>query len=266
VSTLLLERYGWRSAFFVPALFVSGAAVAVGIGLRDRDEAGSAKRTDDAPAEVPRAGSVLGAVLRSPLVWALGTSYFFMKLLRYAMWNWLPVYMHESLHYSTRWAGFLSPVFDIGGVSGALLAGWASDRFFPGRRVPIAIVGLMLVAALLPLYGHLAPRHMTLNVACLALVGLCLAGPDMLVSGPAAQDIGGRKGAAVAAGIINGLGSIGQILAGPVAPLVSLRTGGSWQVLFALLGGGAALSAIILLPFANRRAQAAAANAGNGAK
>jgi sugar phosphate permease len=40
-------------------------------------------------------------------------------------------------------------------------------------------------------------------------------GPDSLLSGAAAMDVGSRRQAAVAAGVINGLGSIGPILQEP---------------------------------------------------
>ena len=46
---------------------------------------------------------------------------------------------------------------------------------------------------------------------CLALCGFMLMGPDSLLAGVGAIDVGGRKMAIVAAGIINGLGSIGPI-------------------------------------------------------
>ena len=45
----------------------------------------------------------------------------------------------------------------------------------------------------------------------LALCGFMLMGPDSLLAGVGAIDVGGRSGAIVAAGIINGLGSIGPI-------------------------------------------------------
>ena len=45
----------------------------------------------------------------------------------------------------------------------------------------------------------------------LSLCGFMLMGPDSLIAGVGAIDIGGRRGAIVAAGLINGIGSIGPI-------------------------------------------------------
>ena len=45
----------------------------------------------------------------------------------------------------------------------------------------------------------------------MGLAGFMLYGPDSLISGVGAIDIGSKRGAVVAAGIINGTGSIGPI-------------------------------------------------------
>ena len=49
----------------------------------------------------------------------------------------------------------------------------------------------------------------------LGLIGFMAMGPDSLLAGAAAMDVGSRRQAAVAAGVINGLGSIGPILQEP---------------------------------------------------
>ena len=45
----------------------------------------------------------------------------------------------------------------------------------------------------------------------MGLAGFMLYGPDSLISGVGAIDVGSKKGALAAAGIINGMGSIGPI-------------------------------------------------------
>ena len=54
-----------------------------------------------------------------------------------------------------------------------------------------------------------------LFVLLLGLIGFMAMGPDSLLSGAGAMDVGSRRQAAVAAGVINGLGSIGPILQEP---------------------------------------------------
>ena len=59
----------------------------------------------------------------------------------------------------------------------------------------------------------------------LSICGFMLMGPDSLLSGTGAIDVGGRKGAVVAAGIINGLGSIGPIFQEEIIGMVLDRWG-----------------------------------------
>jgi sugar phosphate permease len=198
-------------------------------------------------------------VLRTPLVWALGAAYFFMKLIRYILFFWLPYYMEDALHYSKRLASLVPLAFEVGGVIGAVSIGYVSDRWFAGRRLGLGITFLVLLAFAMPLFGFAAPLGIAQNLLSLALVGFCLFGPDTLLSATAAQDLGGRAAAATAGGIINGTGSIGPIIGGLFAAKLSLVLG--WSGLFSVLGGGALVAALVILPFlirerATRRAEA----------
>ena len=67
-------------------------------------------------------------------------------------------------------------------------------------------------------------------------------GPDTLMSGAAAQDVGSQEGAGTAAGFIDGVGSMGQLFSPYIVALVAERFG--WDalfylfVIFSVIGGG----------------------------
>jgi MFS transporter, OPA family, sugar phosphate sensor protein UhpC len=88
----------------------------------------------------------------------------------------------------------------------------------------------------------LAARGHTWNAVGISLIGIMTYGPDTLMSGAAAQDVGSREGAGTAAGLIDGVGSIGQLFSPYIVALVAERFG--WDVLFyvfvvfSLIGGG----------------------------
>ena len=50
------------------------------------------------------------------------------KLVRYCLYMWLPMYLHEALKYSKAQAGMLSTTFEIGGVLGSALIGVFINR------------------------------------------------------------------------------------------------------------------------------------------
>lgn len=249
VCTALLVAFGWRAAFFYPPLGVAAVALLL-LAFLPRPPAAETPGPAPAPAPAPEPRAT-SAVLRQPLLWALGTSYFFMKLIRYVLLFWLPYFMRDALGYSESLAGNVPLAFEAGGAVGSLTVGWLSDRAFRGERVKVGLGALVGLAAALPLYSALAGRGVVANALALAAVGFFLFGPDSLLSAAAAQDLGGKREAGTAAGVINGLGSVGAVFSSALAAWCSARYG--WGTLYALLGGGALVSAAILLPFALKR-------------
>lgn len=247
IAAYFMLRGGWSDAFVYPAIAVAAMGIIVLVALpRGAGAAGGGGKGKPAiPAEERRAAR--RKLLRTPLLWALGASYFFMKLTRYALFFWLPYYMKGELGYTDWQAANVPLAFEAGGAIGALALGWWSERWFAGRRVPLAVGSLVLLAASLFVFAGTSEAGIVANLACLAAAGFFLYGPDALVSSTAAQDLGGPAAAATAAGVINGLGSIGPIVGSEfVAPI---SKGWGWGALFALLGAGAVVSAVILAPF-----------------
>lgn len=261
IGGFFMDTLTWQWAFFGPAIPVALAGFALlfflpelerpkaGVGAAGAG-AGPESGAAAAAAEAEARRAARNQVLRSPFLWALGVSYFFLKLTRYFFWNWAPFYMERVLHYDRWHARWVPLAFEVGGVAGATTIGWVSDRYLHGRRMPAAVVSTMLLGGVLWFYGGVAQSGVVANVIMLTVFGFLLFGPDAIVSATAAQDVGGPAAAAIAAGIINGLGSIGQIASGPLAPDRSSIS--DWSGVFRTLGIFTALSALILAPFWNR--------------
>jgi sugar phosphate permease len=144
-------------------------------------------------------------------IFLMGGCYFTFKFLRYALDSWGPLAIEELFGTDAATAGYISTLFDWVGFTGVLAAGWASDRFFAGRRYQVIMlmtVGMVFAFAFLAIFGM---NSLWLFAVGLSLCGFMLMGPDSLIAGVGAIDIGGRRGAVVAAGLINGIGSIGPI-------------------------------------------------------
>ena len=250
-AAYLLGRFGWQAAFLGPAIWVAVVGVAVLLLVRDRPSTvGFADPDVGAPAddEALRAErrAALRALLRSPTVWLLGANYFCVKLIRYSLWFWLPYYFGTQLEYSDATAGYMSTSFDIGGVIGVIAAGLLADRMFGRRRIAVAAVGLLALAVGMYVYSKIGASSMAANFVCMMVIGVFLFGPDSLVSGAASQDAGGPRAAAMACGMINGIGSIGAVLQGFVTVYVSETYG--WDALFDVFLVLALLGAVTLIP------------------
>jgi OPA family sugar phosphate sensor protein UhpC-like MFS transporter len=259
----LLVHYGWRSAFLVPAVWVAGVGALLLFFLVERPQDAGLPPVEDeehppeiasaaASAELAPAGpSGMRRMLANPIVWALGASYFCIKLIRYSLLFWLPYYLHKRLGYAEDVAAYLSTAFEAGGIVGVIAVGWVSDRFFSQNRARLIAPTLLALAVALAAYRLVGEWGMAANAISMGVVGFLLFGPDALLSGAAAQDIGGRDAAASAAGIINGLGSIGAILQGVVTATISEAYG--WDALFYVFVLTATVAALAVTPLALRR-------------
>lgn len=235
----LLPAMSWRRGFWMPALVLALIAVLYVTLIRDRP---SEVGLPDVEEKLQVGPSVRGekssvsslAIFRRLMtqktIWIVSGTFFLLKLTRYAFLFWLPVYMTQQLHYSLEYAGYTSSLYELVGFSGALVAGYASDRLFQARRPPVIALmlwGLALACLVQPL---LASHGRVGNAIGICLIGIMTFGPDTLISGATAQDIGSTEGAATAAGFIDGIGSLGQLGSPFVVALVSEHYG--WNALF----------------------------------
>jgi sugar phosphate permease len=257
LTALLVRRWGWPAGFSGPALIL--AAVGLGVLLLLRPGPLALTRTAAEEAS-PRVKAELAAarrrLLRSPLIWSLGSCYFCLKLIRYSLLLWLPYYLEKVLHYEKVLAANVSTAFEVGGIAGTILIGLASDRLRKIPRAMLAAVALLGLAASFGLYPIIGSTGVVANFLGLALIGFMLFGPDSLISGAAAQDAGGAGAAALAAGLINGIGSLGAIAQEVVTRGVSELWG--WDRLFHVFLVLSLISVACLVPaFRQRQGQAA---------
>lgn len=237
LATFLLARFGWRSAFWVPALVVAGVGLTVFALLVEKpQDRGLPAVTSDpsartsAPARTLTATTPLANIISDPLLLLLGGSYFALKLIRYSLLFWLPYYLRRHFHYTESQAGYLSLPFEIGGIFGSVTIGWLSDRYFRTRRLRLAGPSVLILGAAILAYQSLGGAGLFANALSLGAVGFFLFGPDSLLSGTVSQEIGGEHATARVAGVINGMGSVGAILSPMLVAAVSERMG--WKVLF----------------------------------
>jgi sugar phosphate permease len=245
LAAFLLASSGWRAAFLAPAAWLALVGSLVLRFLPDAppdkvSDVGSVERNTKQESDDARR-----RLLRDPVLYAYGASYFCIKLIRYTLLFWLPFYLHASAGFDAVQSGYLSISFDIGGVVGSVGLGYLSDRV-GGKRSLAAVCSLGLLALALLVYARLGHAGALAHFAVMALVGTLLFGPDSLISGAAAQDLGGQRAAATAVGIVNGLGSVGALLQGALTLFVQQAFG--WQALFYALLGLALLAAACLLP------------------
>ncbi len=253
MAAFLLGRFGWRWAFFGPALGIVIVASAVYLLLKPGPSRQHAEEAAHAPVTEDKAKrrAAQREMLRHPLLWCYGASYFCIKFIRYALLFWLPFFLAKARGFGEEEAGYVSTSFEVGGIAGVVIIGIASDRLRRYSRSILAAVALVALAAAVVLFTNMDATSTLSNVIGLALIGAALFGPDALISGAAAQDAGGRYAAGMATGFVNGMGSVGAVLQGLLVPWMSETYG--WSSLFSVFVGLALLSALCLLPTLRRK-------------
>lgn len=249
----------WPAGFWGPAVALSGVLLIVVLFLKNKPqdvdlppieryhgEPESKVLAEDTPTEEPEGSwKVVGEVLRVPSIWLLGASYFAIKLTRYAFYFWGPKFISESLGSDVMESALTAAVLPVGGAIGVIASGYISDNLFQSRRIPICVINLVATAFVM-MAGLLRIPNAGFMAVFFFLVGFFLFGPDSIVCGSAAMDFGTKKGSGTAAGLVNGVGSIGAILGGWLPGHITSEE--NWSPVFYVFIGGLLFSAALLVP------------------
>lgn len=259
----LIPTYGWRSAFWVPAIFCILGAFFVMNRLRDTPESLGLP-----PVEVFK-GEVKGKVaakppfwltfkthiLGNPWVWLVSLSNFFVYFVRTGIFDWGTKFLTESKGLTVPQASYALSAFEAAGLVGALVAGWLSDKAFRGRRAPVTIGYSAGLAGLLYVL-FLVPEHSTwLTISLYSGLGFLVYGPQLLVA-VAAADFATKSASASAVGLTGLFGYFGTALCSvATGRLVDAR---GWGAATWLYIGSAILVVVLVLPTWNMRAKVVA--------
>ncbi len=226
------EWLGWRAAFYVPAALLAAAGLHMLLFLR----ASPADEGTDATFETlpaPRGGWLenIQTTLSNPALWLLAVSLGLLDACRYGFQDWGLTHLKEVQQTGVGAAGLKYAVLPLGGIVGALMAGWATDRFFAGRRAPVICGMLVLLGVLTLVYEPVARATLAGTVLLLVLIGFAIFGAQVLLVGTAPADLARGGTAAAAAGFVNFMGYMGAFAGDLVTGyLLDPRRGFGWQV------------------------------------
>jgi MFS transporter, OPA family, glycerol-3-phosphate transporter len=252
----LVRLFGVTLGFFIPVVFVA-AMLAINYFLMENspadtrfgnmDTGDGVEETDE---QAPGFAFVIKKVFTNRAAWIIAFGSIMIGLIRRSTIDgWFPKYysdVHLGGHgdYST-FVPFQITTAGIAllGIAGGFAFGIASDRYFASRRAPVITIGFLGMATTLAVFG-LADR---LGLGpwpaafLLPLMSFFVNGAHGMIGGAASMDFGGKKAAATAAGMFDGLQYLGA------APFAGLGMGyvidhfgwSVWQwvpIPFAILG------------------------------
>jgi len=258
-----IAKGDWHWLFRIPPIFVAVIAILLALIPKESpEEAGYPGVVHD---EVTEGDAGTRATLKEsfvtifthPLVWFYAVAYGCTGAVRNSSDQLSVLYFVNQLHLdmdnkpkAVFWTFNLMP---LAAVFGSFTAGWVSDKFFKGRRSPVAMAlyyfeSLVILSAAIIIYlGVVGPTAGGIVLGCifLVLVSLTANSTHAIVGAAAPMDIGGRKMAGFATGVIDSFQYYGAAIALPVTGWLIKHYGwGTWYPTmagFGLIGGCAML-------------------------
>ncbi len=261
VMGAVLDIWTWQSAFFTGAGVLSVVWLQFYFLQRNRPEDVGLAPIDDplTHADEAKTSDLPTTTKLSRDAWTnillVGGFYFCAKLIRYAVWSWAAYFLANTYLLSDKQANGYATVFEIAGLVGSFVTGWMSDRFFKSRRAGASLIMMIAMTGCTGLLIAFGGASVAVFVVLLGAVGFTLYGPDALLSGAGAMDIGGRHAATFATGVIAGFGALGPIVQELLISRMYDSKGGDLTAVFILLFVSAAVGTLFCLALVvrNRR-------------
>jgi len=240
----------WYWAFWIPAMVVALLFLLTIFFVRDTPaEAGYPELdTGDGTVNIEekvKFKEVLVKVFGSRIMWTIAIGSMMIGFVRRGVVDaWWPVYFKEAQGLVgvnlpaqlTAWG------IAILGIIGGFTFGISSDKVFKGRRAPVIVIGFCGMVIILFLFYlsdvfKLGPVAAAILLACLSFF---VNGAHGMIGGAATMDFGGRKAAATATGLIDGMQYLAGAFVGMIVAFVTTNWGWQawklWPIPFAIIG------------------------------
>ena len=258
IGAWTLPANQWRWLFRIPPLITALMAVLVALIPRETPEAAGYPNCikDDSDTSAGDQASVRVSIKECfltifghPLVWFYALAYAATGAVRHSS-DQLSVlfftkYLQLDLSTQPRAVIWTMNIVPLVAVAGSLISGIVSDKLFGGRRSPVAVrlytfLTLVVAGASVAMWsGLMGPSKagVFLGCAALILVSFSVNATHSIVGAAAPMDIGGRRMAGFASGVIDSFQYFGAALALPITGKLLDRYGwGAWYPTMAVFG------------------------------
>jgi MFS transporter, OPA family, glycerol-3-phosphate transporter len=252
---LILLVLPWQYAFWIPGacvmvlfvinyFFMHNSPKEAGLG--DFNTGDEVEGDETLPSSL---AFVIKKVFASRLMWMIALGSMMIGFVRRSVVDaWWPKYFVD-FHGANKsmFATYLPYIIAtwgiaLAGIAGGFVFGIASDRTFGGRRAPVITFGFIGMAVVLALFGvsdllNLGP---VIAACCLVLLSFFVNGAHGMIGGAASMDFGGKRAAASAAGLFDGMQYLAGAFVGMGVGYITTNWGwGAWHwapIPFALIG------------------------------
>ena len=245
IGPIAVTLLPWQWVFFIPAGTMAVMAVMTFLFVQDSPMHAGLEDFDTADASSGDTEKVdlkylTRKVFTNPITITIAAAEFCTGFVRHGFEQWFPRYMQEAQHLKLD-----SPIFKSGalgvvatGILGAFAAGTISDWVFKSRRPPVAFLGYALQIVSLAVIWW--AQGITVILCAFVVNSFAISMVHSMLSGTASMDFGGKKAAASATGMFDGMQYIGGSVVGIGMGWMLERFGwGAWgpsMIGFAMIG------------------------------
>jgi OPA family glycerol-3-phosphate transporter-like MFS transporter len=266
VGMWVVAQNDWRWLFRIPPLVVAVVSVLLAIFVKNTPEGAGYRGLIEDGTEGGDSSSRASlresftTIFTHPLIWFYAAAYACTGAVRNSSDQLMILYFHDQLKLNLAekpaavfWTVNLMPLV---AVLGSFTAGVVSDKFFKGHRSPVAMTlyffecGVILTAAVVIAAGVVGPTPFGIVIGCLflVLVALTANSTHAIVGTAAPMDIGGRKMAGFASGVVDSFQYYGTAVALPVTGWLIDRYGwGVWYPTMASFGAIGGLAMLMVM-------------------
>lgn len=258
LNGFLIVRYGWRSCFFVPAAIAIAASIFVLNRLRDRPQSLGLPPVEKYMGEEPDLSDANGEnamsykeivmkyIFKNPGMWIVSIANFFVYVVRYSILDWGTTFLTESKGVDITQAAGIVGGFELAGLAGILVGGWAMDKLFKGYGGRTCTIFMALCSLFIFVFWKLPVQSIGLNGALLWASGFMIYGPQCLVAVIAANMVPKNAGAA-AVGLTGLFGYLSTVLSGWGLGAIVDKYGWNIGILILVISAIIAMICFILL-------------------
>jgi OPA family glycerol-3-phosphate transporter-like MFS transporter len=219
VGGWILAHFSWYMIFLIPAGAMAIMTIVDYFLVKDRPShagyedfgTGDASSGDESPVNF---AYLIKKVFSHPVIVTIACAEFCTGFVRQGLLLYFAEFLKEvhNVKVGTALFSLAGAGVTVGGIAGGMICGILSDKVFQSRRPPVAFIFYIGQIITLLALGF-APSP----VAATILIGLTcmfIFGVHGMLSGTASMDFGGRKAAASAAGMLDGIQYVASGLTG----------------------------------------------------
>ncbi|MCK4640840.1 MAG: MFS transporter [Candidatus Marinimicrobia bacterium] len=152
-------------------------------------------------------------IFKNPVMWIVCLANFFVYVVRYSVLDWGTTFLTESKGVDITQAAWIVGGYELAGLVGMLVGGWAMDKVFKGYGGRTLTIYMGLCALFIFLFWRLPIQSTIVNGLLIWATGFTIYGPQCLVAVIAANMVPKQAGAA-AIGLTGLFGYMSTVISG----------------------------------------------------